>query len=286
MNTSHARSVAVVGAGTMGSGIAVSLALAGIDVMLIDRTQGEIERSGHRIDRMLSRATETGNATETEATTARATIVPETNLDASQGADIIIEAVYEDWATKSELIRTLDGVSPKAQVVASNTSSYSITALGSQSFRPDRVVGMHFFNPVLVMPLVEVVRGLRSSDAAVEQTRQLALDIGKSPVIVDDSPGFVVNRLLIPMVNEAIFILEHGLASADEIDRSMKLGAGHPLGPLALGDMIGLDVCLAILEVLHQELGEDKYRPAPLLRRMVNAGRLGKKTGHGFYHYD
>ncbi|SMB99202.1 3-hydroxyacyl-CoA dehydrogenase [Thermanaeromonas toyohensis ToBE] len=279
------RHVAVVGAGTMGSGIAQVLAQSGFRVTLLDTSQELAEKGYNTIKHNLEKMVDKGKLKKDEATEALARIRCGEDLNLATEAEIVIEAIFEKIEAKQELFRKLDEICPPGVILASNTSSLSITEMGAVTRRPELVIGMHFFNPVPVMGLVEVVRGQRTSEVAVETICQLALALGKKPIVISESPGFVVNRLLIPMINEAIFLLQEGVASACNIDTAMVAGANHPMGPLALADLIGLDVCLAIMETLYQELGEDKYRPAPLLRKMVRAGYLGRKTGRGFYEY-
>jgi 3-hydroxybutyryl-CoA dehydrogenase len=276
----------VVGAGTMGNGIAQVLATAGIEVTLVDVAPAALVGAQDAIARSLERLVRRDrlSAADRDATIARIRCTP--HLDAATGSDLLIEAVVEDLTAKQRVFQEAAGVLPDTALLASNTSSISITALATGIAGPERVAGMHFFNPVPVMSLVEVVRGQRTDEATVLSIVALAERLGKSPVVVQDYPGFVANRILLPMINEAVFTLMEGVADKESIDQVMKLGANHPLGPLELADLIGLDVCLHIMEVLHRDLGDDKYRPCPLLRRMVAAGLLGRKSGAGFYVYD
>jgi 3-hydroxybutyryl-CoA dehydrogenase len=269
----------------MGSGIAQVLAAAGIPVTLIDVEPRQLERARATIERSLGRFVQKGtlSAAARDAALARVTFAPA--LGAAAGAGLLVEAVVEDRDVKRSVLREAADLLPESALLASNTSSLSITALGAGLPHPERVVGMHFFNPVPLMALVEVVRGERSSEAAIVAAVGLAQRLGKTPVVVNDYPGFVSNRILLPMLNEAFYTLMEGVAEKSAIDQVMRLGMNHPMGPLQLADLIGLDVCLHILEVLHRDLGDDKYRPCPLLRRMVAAGKLGRKSGAGFYEY-
>lgn len=278
--------VGVVGAGTMGSGIAQVIAQAGIPVTLVDRRDEDLQRGRRAIQKSLDRLVKKGALDASSANAVISAIACSTETQSLAEADLVVEAVFEDLSVKTELFRNLDTIVRPDAILASNTSSISISALAATVSRPERFAGMHFFNPVPVLPLVEIVKGLQTADATVDAVTRFAIAIGKSPVLVHDMPGFAVNRILVPMVNEAVFALSEGVAGRDEIDSAMTLGAAHPMGPLALADLIGLDVCLSIMEILHRDLGDDKYRPAPLLRRMVASGKLGRKSGEGFYVYE
>jgi len=277
---------AVIGAGTMGNGIAHVFAQSGFDVTLIDVEASFLDKALAVIDKNLSRQVkkEVIDEAAKEATLGR--ITKSTDIGDAATADIIVEAVPEDENLKEETFKNLDQVAKDGAILASNTSSIPITRLAAYTKRPHKVIGMHFMNPVPVMKLVEVVRGLATDDETAEAVVKLSEDLGKTPVVVNDSPGFISNRVLMPMINEAVYCLHEGVAEAEAIDQIMKLGMNHPIGPLALADLIGLDVCLFILEVLQNDLGEDKYRPCPLLRKYVDAGWLGRKSGRGFYAYD
>ena len=277
--------VAVVGAGTMGNGIAHVFAQHGWDTALIDVAPGLLERVLAVIRANLERQVKKGTVSAEQRDAALARIRTSPSLDAVQGVELVVEAATEQRETKFKIFREVDRLAPPTAILASNTSSISITAIAAQTKRPRQVIGMHFMNPVPVMSLVEVIRGLETREETVGKVVEVVKALGKTPVVVNDAPGFVSNRVLMPMINEAVFCVMEGVATAEAVDTVMKLGMNHPLGPLALADLIGLDVCLAILEVLQRDLGDDKYRAAPLLRTMVAAGRLGRKSGRGFYVY-
>ena len=277
--------VGIVGAGTMGNGIAQACAVAGIRVVMVDIAQAAVDKGlatiGKSLDRLISKET----MTEADKAAALARVKGSTSYDDLKSAQLVIEAATENHELKNKILKQLDGLLAPEVIIATNTSSISITQLAAVTQRPDRFVGMHFFNPVPMMALVEIIRGLLTSDATHDAVKALAVALGKSPITVKNAPGFVVNRILVPMINEAFFVLAEGLATPEDIDAGMRLGCNHPIGPLALADMVGLDVCLAVMEVYLEQFGDSKYRPCPLLREYVAAGHLGRKTGRGVYSY-
>lgn len=275
----------ILGAGTMGAGIAQVFAASGFEVVLRDVETSFVEKGIARIAKNLNKMVDKGKITNEEKDDILKRITGTTDLEVGKDADIVIEAIIENLEVKKQVFQELDKIVKPEAILASNTSSLSITAIGAATKRLDQVIGMHFFNPVPVMKLVEVIKGAATSNETFEIAFKLAQEVGKSPVKVEEAPGFAVNRILVPMINEAAYLLMEGVASAEDIDKAMKMGANHPIGPLALADMIGNDVCLAVMEILYSEFSDSKYRPCPLLRKMVRAGFLGCKTGKGFYQY-
>jgi 3-hydroxybutyryl-CoA dehydrogenase len=277
--------VGIIGAGTMGNGIAQVCALGGVQVVLLDVAQAALDKGLATVRSNLDRLVKKDKLSQDEADGALARIRSSTSYDDLRGLPLVIEAATENPDIKVKILKQVDGLLDESGIIATNTSSISITMLAAATQRPDRFVAMHFFNPAPVMALVEVVRGLQTSDATHDAVHAFATRLGKAPISVRNSPGFVVNRILVPMINEAFFVLAEGIASPDDIDAGMKLGCNQPIGPLALADMIGLDVCLAVMNTYMAEFNDSKYRPAPLLKEMVAAGRLGRKTGRGVYTY-
>lgn len=279
------KKVCVLGAGTMGAGIAQAFAAKGFDVVLRDIKDEFVERGIKGIDKNLSRSVTKGKITEEAKTEILTRITGTVDLNQAADCDLVVEAAVENMKIKQEIFKELDNICKPETILASNTSSLSITEVAAATNRADKVIGMHFFNPAPIMKLVEIIKGMATSQETFDAIKELSVGIGKEPVEVAEAPGFVVNRILIPMINEAVGILSEGIASAEDIDTAMKLGANHPMGPLALGDLIGLDVCLAIMDVLYNETGDSKYRASSLLRKYVRAGWLGRKSGRGFFNY-
>ena len=277
--------VGIVGAGTMGNGIAQACAVAGLDVVMVDISDAAVSKGLATVAGSLDRLLRKEKITEADKAAALGRIQGSTRYEDLQRADIVIEAATENFELKLRILKQIDALVAPEVIVASNTSSISITKLAAATTRADRFIGMHFFNPVPMMALVEIIRGLQTSDPTHDAVKALAVALGKSPITVRNAPGFVVNRILVPMINEAFFVLAEGLATPDDVDAGMKLGCNQPIGPLALADMIGLDVCLAVMDVYLAEFGDSKYRACPLLKEMVAAGRLGRKTGQGVYQY-
>lgn len=278
--------VMVIGAGQMGSGIAQVCAQAGYDVLLNDMNEEALNKGMKNIEKHLSRSVEKERLTSEEKDATLSRLKTSTKLEDAADRDMVIEAVVENMDIKTEVFKKLDDITPKEAILASNTSSLPITEIAAVTKRPEKVIGMHYMNPVPVMKLVEVIRGLQTSDVTFETVRDMADKLNKTSVEVNDAPAFVANRILMPMINEAIFTVYEGVASPEDVDTVMKLGMNHPMGPLTLADFIGLDTCLSIMEVLHDGFGDSKYRPCPLLRKYVKAGWLGKKSGRGFFQYE
>ena len=279
------QTVGIIGAGTMGNGIAQACATCGIDVVMVDINKAAVDKGLATVSGSLDRLIKKEKLTADQKTAALARIKTSTEMSALVGSQLVIEAATENETLKVQILQQLDQLLPADTLIASNTSSISITKLAAATSRPNQFIGMHFFNPVPMMAFVEIIRGLQTSDATHDAVHALAVALGKTPITVKNAPGFVVNRILVPMINEAFFVLSEGLATPEAIDEGMKLGCNHPIGPLALADMIGLDVCLAVMNVYMAETNDSKYRPCPLLKEMVAAGYLGRKTGRGVYTY-
>ena len=277
--------VGIIGAGTMGNGIAQACAVSGLNVVMVDISEAAVAKGVATVTGSLDRLIKKEKITSAERDAALARIKGSTSYDDLKSAQLVIEAATENYDLKVRILKQIDAIVPPDVIVASNTSSISITKLAAVTSRAERFIGMHFFNPVPMMALVEIIRGLQTSDETHDAVQAMAKALGKSPITVRNAPGFVVNRILVPMINEAFFVLSEGLATAQDIDAGMKLGCNQPIGPLALADMVGLDVCLAVMEVYLSEFGDSKYRPCPLLKEMVAAGRLGRKSGRGVYQY-
>ncbi|WP_333843914.1 3-hydroxybutyryl-CoA dehydrogenase [Limnohabitans sp.] len=279
------QTVGIIGAGTMGSGIAQACAVSGVNVVMVDISDAAVAKGLATVSGSLDRLIKKEKITEADKAAALSRITTSTHYDDLKAAELVIEAATENFDLKVKIVKQLDAMLAPEAIIASNTSSISITKLAAVTTRADRFIGMHFFNPVPMMALVEIIRGLQTSDATHAAVHDLSTRLGKSPITVKNAPGFVVNRILVPMINEAFFVLAEGVATAKDIDAGMMLGCNQPIGPLALADMIGLDVCLAVMDVYLQEFGDSKYRACPLLKEMVAAGQLGRKTGHGVYTY-
>ena len=277
--------VGIIGAGTMGNGIAQACAVKGSKVVMVDISEAAVQKGLATVSGSLDRLIKKEKITQADKDAALACIQTSTSYDDLKAAQLVIEAATENYELKLKILKQVDGIVGPDVIIASNTSSISITKLAAATSRADKFIGMHFFNPVPMMALVEIIRGLQTSDATHDAVKAMAVALGKSPITVKNAPGFVVNRILVPMINEAFFVLAEGLATPEDIDAGMKLGCNQPIGPLALADMVGLDVCLAVMDVYLQEFGDSKYRACPLLREMVAAGRLGRKTGRGVYSY-
>ncbi len=280
------QSVGIIGAGTMGNGIAQACAVSGLNVVMVDINDAAVAKGLSTIASSLDRLIKKEKMTEAEKATALARIKTSTNYQDFTGSQMVIEAATENYELKIKILKQLDGIVSKDTIIASNTSSISITQMAAEVSNPQRFIGMHFFNPVPMMTLVEIIRGLQTDDHTHGLVQEMSKVLGKEPITVKNAPGFVVNRILVPMINEAFFVLAEGLATPEDIDAGMKLGCNHPIGPLALADMIGLDTCLAIMEVYFKNFSDSKYRPCPLLREMVAAGYLGRKSGKGVYSYN
>jgi 3-hydroxybutyryl-CoA dehydrogenase len=279
------QNILVIGAGTMGSGIAQVIAQAGYKVYLNDIAESFIQAGVRKIDKDLAKLVSKGKIDEQAKNDTQSRIIPLFNIEDAENVDLVIEAIVENMEIKQQLFSKISQVLSPDTIYASNTSALSITEIAAKAKNPEKYIGMHFFNPVPVMKLVEIIKGAQTSEETFSEVKNFVENIGKSGVVVNEAPGFVVNRMLVPLINEAVFTLSEGIASAEDIDTAMKLGANHPIGPLALADMIGLDVCLAVMETLYEGFGDPKYRPCPLLKKMVLAGYLGRKTNRGFFQY-